>query len=102
MLVSSSLYGNASGGVIALQTEGAAPEPFAQRVRVQAGSGRRNGDAFYKWQSWSSARSGNASGTLSVSQFKADGFRQHSAGEVRQLNAGLDYVFSGTTIGTLR
>src|SRR4026209_547185 len=47
---SSSLYGNAAGGVIALQPQGAAPEPFAQRVRVQAGSGERNGDAFYKWQ----------------------------------------------------
>jgi iron complex outermembrane recepter protein len=99
---SSSLYGNASGGVIAFQTAPAAQAPFAQRVRVQAGSGRRNGDAFYKWQSWSSARSGNVSGTLSVSQFKADGFRQHSAGEFRQLNAGVDYAISGSTLGTLR
>jgi iron complex outermembrane recepter protein len=99
---SSSLYGNASGGVIALQTEGAAPEPFAQRVRVQAGSGERNGDAFYKWQSWTSGRSGSLSGTLSVSQFKADGFRVHSAAETRQLNAGVDYAISGSTLGTLR
>src|SRR5215207_1122382 len=82
---SSSLYGNASGGVIALQTERAAPEPFAQRLRVQAGSGERKGDAFYKWQSWTSGRAGNVSGTLSVSQFKADGFREHSAAETRQL-----------------
>ena len=99
---SSSLYGNASGGVIALQTEGAAPEPFAQRVRVQAGSGERNGDAFYKWQSWTSGRAGSVSGTLSVSQFKADGFRVHSAAETRQLNAGVDYTISGSTLGTLR
>jgi iron complex outermembrane recepter protein len=99
---SSSLYGNASGGVIALQTERAAPGPFAQRVRVQAGSGQRNGDPFYKWQSWTSARSGPVSGTLSVSQFKADGFRQHSAAETRQLNAGVDYAISGSTLGTLR
>jgi iron complex outermembrane receptor protein len=99
---SSSLYGNASGGVIALQTQGAAPEPFAQRVRVQAGSGERNGDAFYKWQSWTSGRAGSVSGTLSVSQFKADGFRVHSAAETRQLNAGVDYAISGSTLGTLR
>ena len=52
---SSSLYGNASGGVISLQTERAAPAPFAQRVRVQGGSGERDGDDFYKWQSWTSA-----------------------------------------------
>jgi iron complex outermembrane receptor protein len=99
---SSSLYGNASGGVIALETERAAAGPFAQRVRVQAGSGKRNGDAFYKWQSWTSGRSGPVSGTLSVSQFKADGFRQHSAAETRQLNAGVDYAIGGSTLGTLR
>src|SRR5215204_1941899 len=99
---SSSLYGNASGGVIALQTERAAPEPFAQRVRVQAGSGERDGDAFYKWQSWTSGRAGSVSGTLSISQFKADGFRQHSAGEFRQLNAGADYAISGSTLARLR
>ena len=60
---SSSLYGNASGGVIAFQTEGAAPGPFAQRVRLQGGDGKRPGDGFYKWQSWTSARSGDVSGT---------------------------------------
>ena len=99
---SSSLYGNASGGVISLQTERAAPGPFAQRIRVNGGDGKRAGDSFYKWQSWTSARSGNVSGTLSLSQFKADGFRQHSAAEFRQLNGGLDYAMSGATLGTVR
>ena len=99
---SSSLYGNASGGVISFQTERAAPGPFAQRVRVQGGDGKRAGDGFYKWQSWTSGRAGDVSGTLSISQFKADGFRQHSAGEFRQLNAGGDWVMSGSTIGTVR
>jgi iron complex outermembrane recepter protein len=83
---SSSLYGNASGGVISLRTERAAPGSFAQRIRVNGGEGQRAEDGFYKWQSWTSGRSGNASGTLSLSQFKADGFRQHSAAEFRQLN----------------
>jgi iron complex outermembrane receptor protein len=99
---SSSLYGNASGGVISFETEDADPGPFAQRVRIQGGSGERNDDGFYKWQSWTSGRIGSASGTLSISQFKADGFRQHSAAETRQLNAGVDYAFSGTTLGKLR
>jgi iron complex outermembrane recepter protein len=99
---SSSLYGNASGGVISFQTQRAAPEPFAQRVRVQGGNGRRAGDGYYKWQSWTSGRSGDVSGTLSVSQFKADGFRQHSAAEFRQLNAGGDWVVSGSTIANVR
>lgn len=99
---SSSLYGNASGGVIALETEPAAQAPFATRVRAEGGTGKQGDDDFYKWQSWSSGRAGNASGTLSISQFKTDGYRQHSAAEVRQLNAGADYTFSGSTIGTLR
>ena len=99
---SSSLYGNASGGVIAFQTQRAAPGPFAQRVRVQGGDGKRSGDGFYKWQSWTSGRAGDVSGTLSISQFKADGFRQHSAAEFRQLNAGADWIVSGTTVATVR
>jgi iron complex outermembrane receptor protein len=99
---SSSLYGNASGGVISFQTERAAPGRFAQRIRLQGGSGDRESDGFYKWQSWTSARAGNISGTLSVSQFKADGFRQHSAAEFRQLNGGLDYALSSSTLATLR
>jgi iron complex outermembrane receptor protein len=99
---SSSLYGNASGGVISFRTERAAPGPFAQRLRVHGGSGKREDDGFYKWQSWTSARSGNISGTLSVSQFKADGFRQHSAAEFRQLNGGLEYAASASTLATLR
>jgi iron complex outermembrane recepter protein len=99
---SSSLYGNASGGVIALRSERAEPGPFAQRLTVQGGDGKREGDGYYKAQSWTSARSGNLSGTLSASQFQADGFRQHSAAEFRLLNAGLDYALSGSTLGTLR
>jgi iron complex outermembrane recepter protein len=99
---SSSLYGNASGGVVSLQSEPAAPSPFATRIRLEGGAGTRGDDDFYKWQSWSSGRAGNASGTLSVSKFQTDGYRQHSAADIRQLNAGIDYTFSGTTIGTLR
>jgi len=99
---SSSLYGNASGGVVALSSEPAAAGPFAQRLRVQGGTGERDGDDFYKWQSWTSGRSGDVSGTLSVSRFKTDGFRQHSAAEFRQLNAAMDYAVSGSTLATVR
>ncbi len=99
---SSSLYGNASGGVISFQTQRAEPGPFAQRIRVQGGDGKRAGDGFYKWQSWTSGRAGDVSGTLSISQFKADGFRQHSAAEFRQLNAGGDWTVSGSTRATVR
>lgn len=102
MGASSSLYGNASGGVISLRSEPAAPGPFAQRVRLQGGGGRAADDGFYKWQSWTSGRSGKVSGTLSISQFKTDGFRQNSAADFRQLAAGVDYTISGSTLGTLR
>jgi iron complex outermembrane receptor protein len=99
---SSSLYGNASGGVITLRSESAAPGPFAQRIRVQGGGGQAEDDNFYKWQSWTSARSGPVSGTLSISKFKTDGFRQHSAADFRQLAVGVDYTVSGSTLATLR
>ncbi|MEO7986949.1 MAG: TonB-dependent receptor plug domain-containing protein, partial [Gemmatimonadales bacterium] len=99
---SSSLYGNASGGVISLESEPAAQAAFATRVRVEGGTGKGSDDDFYKWQSWSSARAGKASGTLSISKFRTDGYRQHSTADIRQLNAGVDYTFSGTTMGTLR
>lgn len=99
---SSSLHGNASGGVISFQSEPAAPVPFAQQLRIEGGNGTAEHDDFYKWQSWTSGRNGPVSGTLSISQFKADGFRSHSAAEVRQLNAGIDYLVSPTTIATLR
>src|SRR3954470_12695615 len=46
---SSSLYGNASGGVVALSSEAAAPGAFAQRIRVHGGGGQRDGDGFHKW-----------------------------------------------------
>lgn len=41
---SSSLYGNASGGVVAFSSEVAASGPFAQRIRIQGGSGQRDKD----------------------------------------------------------
>lgn len=94
---SSALYGNAAGGVISLHSEPAAAAPFAQRVRVEGGAF----DTF-KWQSWSSARLGRLSGTLSLSRLTTDGFRQHSAADLRQLNAGADYLLSGTTTAGVR
>ena len=86
---SSSLYGNASGGVISFQTRAGragpvrAAGPGAGRATA-SGTGTRSTSG----RAGPRAASGNVSGTLSVSQFKADGFRQHSAAEFRQLNAG--------------
>ncbi|HET8650497.1 MAG TPA: TonB-dependent receptor plug domain-containing protein, partial [Gemmatimonadales bacterium] len=94
---SSALYGNAAGGVVSLRSEPAAAAPYAQRLRVEGGD-----FGTFKWQSWSSARLGRLSGTLSLSRLTTDGFRQHSAADLRQLNAGADYLLSGTTTAGVR
>ncbi len=92
---SSSLYGNASGGVVSLTTEPAGPGPFAQSIRGQGGS-----FGLFRIQSRTTARRGPASGTLSISRTTADGSRQWSRSEFTQLSLGGDYLLGGsTTIG---
>ncbi len=83
---SSALYGNASGGVLSLQSQKAGPETFTQSVRLQGGSFGAD-----KWQAFSTARAGEFSGTLSVSRYTWDGFRQHSAADNRLLNVGVTW-----------
>jgi iron complex outermembrane recepter protein len=89
---SSSLYGNASGGVLSLFSAPAAPEPFTTSVRTEGGS-----FGLFRIQERSTGRSGAASGTLSVSYTGLDGFRQHSATKFTQLNLNGDYLMSSTT-----
>jgi iron complex outermembrane receptor protein len=92
---SSSLYGNASGGVLSLTSEGAGTGPFSQSVRVEGGS-----FGLFKIHGRTTARRGLASGTLSLSRTQVDGFRQNSATEFTQLNLGGNYVLgSGTSLG---
>ncbi len=89
---SASLYGNASGGVISLTSEGAGVAPFSQSLRVEGGS-----FGLLKVQSRTTTRRGNASGVFSVSRTEVDGFRQYSATEFTQLNFGGDYVVDDRT-----
>ncbi len=93
----SSLYGNASGGVISLQTEPADPGPFSQYARAEGGA-----FGLFKWQTRTHGRSGKASGTLSLSRTLVDGFRQQSAADLRLLNTAIDYTLSGADLLTLR
>jgi iron complex outermembrane receptor protein len=93
----SSLYGNASGGVLSLTSEGAAPGPFSQSVRVEGGS-----FGLFKIQGRTTARRGAASGTLSLSRTQVDGFRQNSATEFTQLNLGGSYLAGPATSLGLR
>ena len=88
----SSLYGNASGGVVSLTSEGAAPGKFSQSVRAEGGS-----FGLFKISERTTARAGNGSGVLSLSRTQVDGFRQHSATEFTQLNLGGDLLVGGAT-----
>ncbi len=93
----SSLYGNASGGVVSLTSEGAGPRRFSQSIRAEGGS-----FGLFKIQGRTTARVGAASGVLSLSRTQSDGFRQHSASEITQLNLGGDYLLGSSTSLGLR
>lgn len=93
----SSLYGNASGGVVSLTSEGAGPGRFSQSIRAEGGS-----FGLFKIQGRTTARVGAASGVLSLSRTQSDGFRQHSASEITQLNLGGDYLLGSSTSLGLR
>jgi iron complex outermembrane recepter protein len=93
----SSLFGNGSAGVLSFTNDMRAPTPFAQRVRVLAGSfGER------KVQLRSVLRSGNAISTLSISKLTIDGFRQRSNADTRQLNAAVNYALGADSHLELR
>jgi iron complex outermembrane recepter protein len=89
---SSSLYGNASGGVLSLNSEPAGPGPFSQSLRVEGGS-----FGLLKVAGRTTARSGPASGTLSISRTEVDGFRQNSATQFTQLTLGGNYLVGHAT-----
>jgi iron complex outermembrane receptor protein len=83
---SSSLYGNASGGVISLTSEGGGSEPYAQ-VRVAAG-----GYGFEKTQIKTGGETERLNYLVSLSDQQIDGYRAQSAYENKLLTGrfGLD------------
>jgi iron complex outermembrane receptor protein len=94
---SSALYGNASGGALLLETEIPGAEPLGVAARFEAGSFGSS-----KWQVQGQGRSGPVAGSLMLSRFATDGFRQHSAADIRQVAGALYYALSGSTQATLR
>jgi iron complex outermembrane receptor protein len=82
---SSSLYGNASGGVISLTSEGGGSEPYAQ-VRVSAG---RYG--FEKTQIKTGGETDRVNYLVSLSNQEFDGYRVQSAYENKQLTGRLGF-----------
>ena len=92
---SSSLYGNASGGVINVSTDASPAVGFAGEWRMLAGTFSRSqvpvlgGPAltWARWQAVSRFRAGPGSAALTISRFTYDGERQHSAADLRDVTA---------------
>jgi iron complex outermembrane recepter protein len=81
---SSSLYGNASGGVISLTSEGGSPEPYAQ-LRVADG-----GYGYQKLQFKTGGETERLNYLVSLSEQELDGYRAQSAYENQQLTGRFD------------
>lgn len=90
---SSALYGNGAGGVVSLLSAPAAEQPLAGRARLVGGA-----FGLLKWQGWGSARRGPFSATASLSRTTLDGFREHSAADLRRLSLGASYDGAATRI----
>src|SRR4030095_12938104 len=76
----SSLYGNAAGGVVAIETEPAPANRMAAQLRTVAGDvGRDNLDRMFKTQVKLAGRQGKTDSLVSLARLESDGFRDHSA-----------------------
>jgi iron complex outermembrane receptor protein len=81
---SSSLYGNASGGVISVVSEGSGAEPFAQ-ARLMSGS-----YGFQKLQFKTGGKTDRLDYLVSLSESELEGYRAQSAAENKQLTGRFD------------
>ncbi|HMA22007.1 MAG TPA: TonB-dependent receptor, partial [Gemmatimonadaceae bacterium] len=86
----SSLFGNASGGVISIWTRTPAIESVQGEARFVGGSfGGHSGRTWNKWQSSTAMRVGGGTAQIVVSRLDYEGERDHSAADQRVLNARL-------------
>ncbi len=84
----SSLFGNASGGVISIWTNPQLPERVTEEARIVVGRFERRPDRTWsKWQSTTAARIGAGVAQVTASRLSYDGERDHSAADLRNLNA---------------
>ncbi len=88
----SSLYGNASGGVIAVETESPAGRAFAPELRI-LGGGFGDGRDYQKYDLKAGGRSAAFDYNAHLAHFRSDGYRLHSAAEYTLLNTRLRYHF---------
>src|SRR5262245_7191361 len=87
----STLYGNASGGVIVVDTEDPPATPMAG-TDLSAGS-------YGTWRA--AARFGGYNTLLDASRFETDGYREHSAAQRDHFNGKFKYGFTPDTSLTL-
>lgn len=83
----SSLYGNASGGVINVITDGFEEQPFLE-TRLSGGS-----FGFHRYQVKTGGRLGEVDYVVNGSWSSIDGYRQHSGSENRFVSGKLSYRF---------
>lgn len=84
----SSLYGNASGGVIAVQSELGSTEPYAE-AKIAAGD-----FGFRQYQLKTGGALSNFDFLLNLSRKEIDGYRDHSQAEGDLLNGKLGFDFT--------
>jgi len=84
----SSLYGNAAGGVIAIESEPAPTAGFQGEARLTLGNvGRSALDRLSKLQVKAGGQFGRGDYLVSGSRLETDGYREHSRAEQSNLNA---------------
>jgi iron complex outermembrane recepter protein len=87
----SSLYGNAAGGVISIETEDGPPIPTSEASLMLGSYGTWRDSMKFGGQS------GELGGTASLSHFHTEGYRQHSEANRELANGKLKYLFSPDT-----
>jgi len=93
----SSLFGNASGGVISIWTHPGLPERITEEARVVVGRFERRPDRTWsKWRTTTTARIGAGVAQVTASRLSYEGERDHSAADLRNLNARARFPI-GTT-----
>src|SRR5216117_2914416 len=86
----SSLFGNATGGVISIWTNPSDVAQVREDARFVAGRfGERTNRTWTKWQSTTGLRVGAGSAQVTVSRLDYEGERDHSAADLRTLNGRL-------------
>jgi iron complex outermembrane receptor protein len=86
---SSSLYGNAAGGLINIQTDASRNGPFLLQPQFIFGS-----FGLRKWQGKASSRIGQHTFLANFSQLELEGYREHSAARSTSLNMVNRYEIS--------